>query len=170
MNNIQAPPALALHASAALTPGGALLFLGHAGAGKSTAVHLLAERFSTLADDAVLLLPQPDGTWQVACGDRTVFGGRAAVEAATGLDWVPLRAVLRLFQAPEPRLVPILPRETCRHLMDAAFEITWQQRLRPDAVRGMFSSVARLARAIPGWEMHLSTSPVTSDLVAEALV
>jgi hypothetical protein len=159
------PKIIALHASACVTPGGALLFLGHGGAGKSTAVGLLAERFPTLADDAVFLLPQADGSWQVACGDRDAFAGPVAEEAAAGLSWAPLRAVLRLFRAPELRLAPIGPRKTCRHLADGLFEIPPQRNVGVEVKRHLFVAAAEVARSIPGWELYFRPDRSTSELL-----
>jgi len=159
------PSLIALHASACVTPGGALLFLGHGGAGKSTAVGLLAERFPTLADDAVFLLPQADGSWQVACGDRDAFAGPVAQEAVAGLNWVLLRVVLRLFRAPKPRLVPIGPRESCRYLTDALFEIPPQRNTGVEVKRHLFAAAAEVARTVPGWELYFGLDRSTSELL-----
>ena len=44
---------LFLHASAVVVAGGAVLFLGHSTAGKSTIARILGQSFSILADEAV---------------------------------------------------------------------------------------------------------------------
>jgi len=79
-------------------------------------------------------------------------------EEARELDWMPLQAVLRIFQAPTTRLVPIAAQETCRHLADAAFEIRWQNR-RTEVVGQAFSAVAHVARHYPGWELYFHLQP-----------
>lgn len=161
----QPAPVVALHGSAVVTPGGALLFLGHAGAGKSTICHVLAGQFPALADDAVYLIRQEDGSWHVADGSRRAFAGPLKEGELAGLDGVPLRAILRLFQAATPRLAPIGQRETCRYLTDGLFEIRWQKGSDAETARGMFSAVAHVARRYPGWQLYLSGDHRTSDLV-----
>jgi hypothetical protein len=156
---------LALHASAVETPGGALLFLGHAGAGKSTVVRLLADHFPTLADDAVFLLPQKDGAWCVADGSGRAFRGPLSSEEAAALRGPPLRAVVRLYKDSEGRLERLGPRETCHHLVDAAFEIAWPKRADAATARRMFSTVAEIARCYPGWQLRHSRDQTTCDLV-----
>jgi energy-coupling factor transporter ATP-binding protein EcfA2 len=155
-----------LHASAVVTPGGALLFLGHPGAGKSTICQLLAERFPPLADDAVYLMRQEYGAWHVADGTPWAFGGPLKEGELAGLEGVPLRAILRLFQDPMPRLMPIVPRETCCHLTDALFEVVWQQRGDLASKRGWFAAVAEVARQYPGLRLYFTLDQKTSELVS----
>lgn len=158
---------IALHASAVVTPAGALIFLGYAGSGKSTICRLLAGRFMPLADDAVYLVSDGPGAgvWQVADGSRRAFGGPLAEAELVGLDTIPLLAVLRLHHASETRLIPIRPRQICRHLTDAVFEITWQQRLGAEEVRGIFSTAAQIARSYPGWSLHFTLDEATPATV-----
>ena len=58
---------LLLHASSVVMPGGALLFLGRSGAGKSTMCQLLSQSFPVLADDFVFVNRNAEGTWYVTC-------------------------------------------------------------------------------------------------------
>jgi energy-coupling factor transporter ATP-binding protein EcfA2 len=154
MNGAQVLRVLALHSSAVVTPGGALLFLGHAGAGKSTIVRLLAERFPTLADDAVFLLRQAYGTWHVADGTVQAFAGPEEEDEASTLECIPLRAVLRIYQDTAPALERIGQVETCRHLTDAAFEIAWQKSGDGPTARRLFSTLAEVARRYPAWQLR----------------
>ena len=152
---------MALHASAAVTPGGALLFLGHAGTGKSTICELLACHYPALADDAVFLFRRGNGTWLVADGSRSAFGlpPDADQRERARASAVPLRAVFRLNQAHEPRVVPIEPRDTCRHLTDGLFEIKRQQRGDLADKRAWFADLAEIARRYPGAELHFALDP-----------
>jgi energy-coupling factor transporter ATP-binding protein EcfA2 len=168
-DRVQAADVLVLHSSAVVTPGGALLFLGHASAGKSTICRLLAERFPPLADDAVYLTRQEDGAWYVADGTRRAFAGPLEEDELAGLDGVPLRAILRLFQAPTPRLAPLGQLETCRYLTDALFEIGWPKQ-KVETARGMFAAVAQVARSYPGWQLYFSVDHTTSGLVFRTFV
>ncbi|MBN1315677.1 MAG: hypothetical protein JXA42_09425 [Anaerolineales bacterium] len=165
-------PVIALHASAVQTPKGALLFMGHAGAGKSTIAHLLAGRFPVLSDDAVYLAHQ-SGKFLVTNADRRAFDefilpsppSEDLSGSGTNSEWVQLLAVIRIFQAPSIRLVQISDISTCRHLADAAFEIVWQQR-GVEQVRQIFSTVAQIARTCPGWELSFTKAIETIELVA----
>ena len=162
---------MALHASAVVTPGGALLFLGHAGTGKSSVCGLLARHYAALADDAVFLFRRGNGDWMVSDGTRSAFGlpdveeeGRARASA------VALRAVFRLRQGSQPRVVPIEPRDTCRHLIDGLFEIKRQQRGDLADKRAWFAGLADIARRYPGAELHFALDPEeTCRVVGEYL-
>jgi hypothetical protein len=148
---------MALHASAVITPGGVLLFLGHGGTGKSTVCGLLARNYSALADDAVFLSSRGNGDWLVADGSRSAFGLPGVEEEERArTSGVALLAVFRLRQESQPRVVPIDPVDTCRHLTDALFEIKRQQRGDLAAKRARFADLADIARRYPGAELHFS--------------
>lgn len=116
-------------------PAGALLFLDHTEAGKSTLPQLLADHFPPLADNAIYLIRQEDGAWHVADGSRRAFVGPLTLRLCSGQaegemderEWTPLWAVVRIFQSPTTRLMPITPLVACRHLTDAVFEIDWHE-------------------------------------------
>ena len=59
---------LFLHASAVVVGGGALLFLGHSTAGKSTIARMLGQIQPVLADDSVYAARGADGWWRVVDG------------------------------------------------------------------------------------------------------
>jgi len=156
---------LALHASAIVTPCGAVLFLGHAGAGKSTICQLLSKRFPPLADDVVYLIRQEDGTWHVADGSRRAFGGPLQAGELAELEGVPLRAILRLFQDSASRVAPITSREACRHLTDALFEVVWQRRYDLANKRAWFALVADIARRYSGSRLYFTLDEEPFELV-----
>ena len=109
-------PVVALHGSAVIAPGGVLLFLGHGGAGKSTICQLLAGHFPKLSDDAVYLAGQGDGEWCVTNADQRAFAGPLREGELEGREWTVLRAVVRIFQSPTTRLVPVTSLAACRHI------------------------------------------------------
>jgi hypothetical protein len=159
---------MALHASAVVTPGGALLFLGHAGTGKSTICGLLSRHYQPLADDAVFLFRGGNGDWLVADGSRSAFGLPGTEEEDRARESaVALRAVFRLRQESQPRVVPIEPRDTCRHLTDGLFEIKRQQRGDLADKRAWFADVADIARRYPGAELHFALDPEETCRVVE---
>jgi hypothetical protein len=145
-----------------------VLFLGHAGAGKSTVARLLAEHFPTLADDAVFLLHQKDGNWCVADGSGRAFRGPLCDDEAASLSGPPLRAVVRLYKGSAGQLERMGQRETCHHLADAAFEIAWPKRAGTATVRKIFTTVAEIARLYPGWQLRHSRDQRTCGLVVRA--
>ena len=147
----------ALHASAATTPEGALLFLGHGGAGKSTVVGQLAGWYPTLADDAVWLFRDGNGAWRVADASITAFARPPTLdEVEAKSPGVALRAVFRLFHADEPRIVPLDLQQTCRYLADALFEVVPQRRESALRKREWFAGIADLARRYPGAELYFN--------------
>lgn len=162
---MQEPQIIPLHASACITPRGVLLFLGHAGAGKSTIAGLLAERFPTLADDAVHLIRDERGTW------RVVDGGVAALVRPwqegnlSRSDESQLWAVVRIYHGAAPKLERIGCRKACRHLTDALVEFFGRPCLDVAVVRSLFGLIAQVARCYPAWELHMSQDRRTSDLV-----
>jgi len=168
-----------LHASAAVVDGGAVLFLGHSTAGKSTLVRLLAEIHPVLADDSVFVRPAGVSGWTAVAGgfrfedsemmnwSRASEKRRAASETA-----YPIRALMRLHKSRGLRTEAMDEVERARCLMDAVLEIDIQRRYgrpssRPDGsaagfAAGMkmrriwFRQAAALARSCPGWRLWFS--------------
>ena len=159
------PIAITLHASAVVCPKGTLLFLGHAGAGKSTVARLLSERFDLLADDVVYLLPQDDDTWHVAAGGREAHEGPPAEKTVREMCGVPLHAIFRLYKQSRPRIVQVGARETCRDFMDSVFEIEWQRKSDVGTNRRVFAALAQASRTRPGYRLYSDGDWGTSSLV-----
>lgn len=91
--------ALLFHAAGVVHNGAAYAFFGHSGSGKTTAARLSKGK-PVLNDDLLLLRPGSAG-WEVWA---TPFGRRRVPEIRSA----PLRALLRLVQASEERLEPML--------------------------------------------------------------
>ncbi len=178
---------LFLHASAVDVEGGALLFLGHSTAGKSTIARLLGQQVTVLADDSVFAFRGPDGSWRVldggfrfGAGDLSDWRDAIRRRMETG-EGVPLAGCLRIHKAEELRVEPLPPLETARCLMDAVMEIDLQRKSgRPkgegpsnaEAIqherqlrREWFRQVSAIARSIPGWNLWFSMDSDASSLV-----
>ena len=159
---------LFLHASSVLVSGGALLFLGNSGAGKSTMCQLLSQSFPVLADDIVFVHRNAESTWHVIDGTLRMLGRQPVGQASDIDNQVPLLSVLRISQARAAHIETISPLEACRHLMDAALEVQRQQ-LKTDHLlkRTWFAYVADIARRYPGWQLHFSLASDTLELIRE---
>lgn len=176
-----------LHASAVVVDGGAVLFLGHSTAGKSTIARLLGPSFPVLADDAVFASKDADGAWRVVDGGFRFGKGwslpawqefvRKRSEEGEGL---PLRGCLRIYKAETSRTAPLEPWELARCLMDAAMEIDLQRKMgrskndkstdlqAVETVRRMrrqwFGWVAEIARVCAGGNLWFSKDAPESTL------
>jgi hypothetical protein len=89
---------LVLHASAALTPTGAVLIGGESGAGKSTTLSaLLAAGCTMLSDDVTALRRRDDGDVEVVPGAAQLHLGQdAATELAVDISSAPLQQWRRM--------------------------------------------------------------------------
>lgn len=180
---------LFLHASAVAAADGAVLFLGHSTAGKSTIARKLGSELPVLADDSVYAAPDAAGVWRVVDGGFR-FGRGWGVE-----EWqeevrrmfregggIPLRKCFRIHQAAAARIEQMLPVELGKHLMDAAMEIDVQRKfgMNPPGKnaepiawhevmqkrRRWFHQVAELARTCPGWHLWFAKETWASELSA----
>lgn len=143
-----------LHASAVQVRGRALLFLGHSTAGKSTISRLLSGRYPIIADDKVWVSLLKNGTWMVCDGHDNFASAADRARAMKRLARYPLLAVLRIFKAKTNGLEPISARQTCRHLMDAVFEVDCQRTdEKPAAMKKRFALAAALAKKKEGWHL-----------------
>ena len=178
---------LFLHASSVVVEGGALLFLGHSTAGKSTIAQMLGAAYPVLADDSVFVSRRPDGRWGVVDGGIRFGEGDFAdwqkrIRRQIDQNSVPLRGCLRIHKASEVRMGPMDPVELARYLMDAAMEIdvqrkygrcsglsemepvVWEEVLQMR--RRWFGLAAEIARTCPGQHFWFSKSSQLPELSA----
>ncbi len=154
-----------LHASAVVAPGGALVFLGTSGAGKSTIRRLLRPSFRPLAEDAVYLIPAHDGSWSVAdAGSPQPLQPLSEGEIAK-LRGVPLQAVFALAKGDDVRLERLDALSACRQLMNGLFEMVRQNAFTPDVRRRSFADVAAIARRYPAYRLVFNLSGRVVDLM-----
>lgn len=190
--SLPAPTVLAgaglfLHASSVIVDGGAILFLGHSTAGKSTIVRILGKSCQMVADDAVFACRDGQGLWRVVDGsfrfgrdDLTDFQEQVR-RRGKGAAAVPLRGCFRIHKAAATRIEPLAPVELARVLMDAVQEIDLQRKwgrttkagaelesTTAETLRQMrrqwFQWVAEIARACPGWNLWFSKDSHETDL------
>ena len=176
-----------LHASAVNLDGGAVLFLGHSTAGKSTVARKLGAELPILADDSVYAAKDLSGGWGLVDGSFRFGRGwgveewlaevRRTYQEGRGL---PLRKCFRIHKADSARIEPLAPVELGRFLMDAAMEIDLQRNprdghagaeIRPrDLLHGRtmrkhwFSQVADMARSTPGWHLWFHKETPVGEL------
>lgn len=149
---------LVLHAAGAQLHRQGIVLAGCSGAGKTTVMRQLGERFSGLSDDRVIVRID-DSTPQVY-GTPWAGEGRVASTAVARL-----RAVLTLRQASEPKLVPLATGDAIRQLLPTA-SILWYDRKRMDLALGFLEG---LLSQVPAYELHFRPDPSVIDLIDELL-
>ena len=178
---------LFLHASSVVVDGGAVLFLGHSSAGKSTIASLLGKAYPVLADDSVFASSDPHGVWRVMDGkfrfeNGYMFSWEAAVRhRSTEGPAIPLLGCVRIHKAQHVKAARLAPVETARYLMGAIMEVDLQgkfSRLLKRAEheknivarmrrmrRQWFHQAAEIARAYPGWHLWFPRDSHFPDLL-----
>jgi hypothetical protein len=157
--------ALLIHASAVCGNNGVLLFIAPSETGKSTICHMLQEAFRPLADDLAWLIPQRNGTWGIANALDPTSKESFPIEQALG---EPLQAIIRLYQAPAPRLEHISALETCRHLTKAFLEAPNNRFSDADTLKDSFRMIAATARQVSGYCFHFNLSQQAVQIVESA--
>jgi hypothetical protein len=158
---------LAIHASAVRVGDGGLIFLGPSGTGKSAICRLLEGKAAKLANDVIYVAQREDGGWYVADGGRRAYERPLSAEEAAMVLWVPLRAIVRLFQGSPPYLKRIDQLEACRYLTDALFEMAWQRDYGVGTKKELFADLAYVCRLTPGYEFRFDLSQDTIEILAE---
>lgn len=155
---------LFIHASAVHTDNGALIFLGPSGAGKSTICNLLADSARPLVDDMAILMLNTKGKWVVADMFISSRDKPRFKELDGSLEGPIPRAIFRIYQAAELHLEPIHPLETCRHLVEAS---SWPQDYTAKMKQIAFTSLAAIARSVPGYHLSFALSTETAKVLQE---
>lgn len=135
---------LLIHASTAIVDGGAYVFVGHSGAGKST--------MASIAEEAGARIPTDD---------RTIITLRDGVAMAWGTPWhgslirkspegAPLRRVYLLQKASEDRVEPLPEARAVKEL----FVRLIQPRLHPTEVEQTLRVLEEMAQRVPIGVLH----------------
>jgi hypothetical protein len=136
--------ALVLHGAALADGGGAYVFAGHSGAGKST-ISGLAESAGArvLSDDRTILVPEGGGVraWGTPWHGTYQRGENEAR---------PLRAIYLLVQSSEDRVVPLRAAVALQELFVRLIQPT----IAPEEVAGSLDALERIVTSVPVAELH----------------
>ncbi|MGN7455620.1 hypothetical protein ACTHPH_12505 [Paenibacillus pasadenensis] len=135
---------LLVHSSCVVDGGKAWMFVGHSGAGKSTAAELSAPR-PILSDEATLLLLDADGG--VTIHDSPL---RSENEERGEADACPLGGIHFLVQAEEVRREPVGKVEALIGLMDKVF---YWKHSKPETAK-MIAVCREVVQRVPAYELH----------------
>ena len=184
-----------LHASSVEISGGAVLFLGHSTAGKSTISRLLGRHCRIIADDTVFLAREPQGIWMVADGKRRFVyeplnASWEAMVTACSIHAEPIRlsGCMRIFKGEPLSARRLESYMTARCLLDAVMEVDIQRKFTQhfDSAlprtaqldnsfrmrKAWFQDISDMARRYPAWRLGYSKEiPADSILMlVESLI
>ena len=136
--------AFLLHSSAVVTPGGALVFIGHSGAGKSTSALMFQEAGHPVLSDDLNILCRRNGRWEVQASPflsevKRVLPGRH-----------PIRALYFLFQDRENFVVEPPAASRMAYIYSNLVVVNGIPGLCP----GIFNLLGDLARSVPVRGLH----------------
>jgi hypothetical protein len=143
-----------IHASTAIVDGGAYVFVGHSGAGKSTMAALAEAAGATIPTD-----------------DRTIITVRGGQPAAWGTPWhgslvrkspegAPLRRIYLLQKAPEDRCEPLSGGRAIKEL----FVRLIQPRLDGFEVQRTLEVLEKVVERVPVAALHFRPTPAAFEL------
>ena len=143
-----------IHSSGIVHKEKLFLFCGPSGAGKSTISLLSANQGDMVLDEDQLLLTPGD----IGYCDAQAWGYSLQKTNA------PLTAVFKLVQDNQDRLIPLSRSQTASFLMERTVDVLGFNIVNNCTIN-VFFQVARLARLIPGYELHFTKSPDFWDLI-----
>ena len=125
------------------------LFLGASGNGKTTVATLSVEAgYGALGDDLNFVVKQQNG-YKLAAAP-------SIVQSLPGYSMVSpsLRGIFRLVKDDYDELKPIPPLEISKYLLESLKQIPKASLLTDETFQRAFSTVASIARCVPGYELH----------------
>ncbi len=156
-----------LHASAVNVSGKAILFLGHSTAGKSTISQLLSERYPVIADDKVWVSRHKSGL-MVCDGSNNFLTEEIRVNSFASQAQYPLLAILRIFKSKKIKIKPVSPKQICRYLIDAVFEVDIQRNQEDlRTIKRWFALVVEISKKNEGWHLTFIKDKSIIKLVYE---
>ena len=164
-----------LHAGLAIFEDRGYLFTAPPGGGKTTTLSRIPSPWQVAADDAVLVWPAGDGSFQatplptwgvlLSLKDRIQTIDRWKVGAASSIAGVVLIA-----KAQSEKLTPLRPFEAAQHLYRAFSEHPMVVTNRDPLRKGLFHVACNLARAAPSWQLELSLGGAFWELLQGPLL
>lgn len=147
---------LPLHASAVEINGKLLLFSGPSGSGKST-IAGMCTRFGAciLDEDQVLIRENSDGSFSA-----DAWGYRLEKSTAR------ICAVFQLIQSDENYLVSMPAAQTARFILEQVIALCGSNH---SNMKTIFSDTARLARSVPGYQLHFNKTMKFWGLIEKEL-
>jgi SynChlorMet cassette protein ScmC len=156
---------LPLHAALVSRGGMGVLLAGAEGAGKSTCCRRMAEAWTVLADDGVLIVPEngpsyaahPLPTWSDLISDQ----GQRTCTVEHG---VPLSAIFFLEKASQDEVVPLGQGHSSVMINASASYVARQGWRKPDPDQdrrlkaGIFDNSCRIAKTVPSFLLRVSAS------------
>jgi hypothetical protein len=139
---------LTLHASGIRERDRLFLFLGSSGAGKSTIAKMSSRLGNQVIDQDRVLVHRLPGSGYSAYG-----WGYGIMECE-----IPLRAIFRLVQSTEDRLIPLNQRQVGHLILERHNEVMGGMQTE-DLLRESFHQASDIARQVPGFELHFRKSP-----------
>lgn len=140
---------LMTHASVIAHNGGGYMFLGRSGTGKSTHSRLWLEH----VEDTVLL-NDDNPVIRFIDGEAFVYGSPwSGKTPCYKNESMPLKAVVRLSQAPHNKIMPLAALQSFASLMPACSSMRWDAK----SVSLLHKTVEKVVTKVPGW--HLECLP-----------
>jgi energy-coupling factor transporter ATP-binding protein EcfA2 len=157
-----------LHASSVNINGNVLLFLGHSSSGKSTISRLLSKRYPIIADDKVWIYQTKNCKWLVRDGNIRLNSNGKNLKSSDSYKKYPLFAILRIHKSDIIKIQRISAKTTCRHLIDAVFEVDIQRNQKDLMVRKeWFKLVADISKKNEGWDLTFKKDLSIINLIDE---
>lgn len=148
-----------IHGGLVHLDGSALLLLAPPGGGKTTTLATAPPPWQVLSDDAALLWPGDERTWQASPLPSWGMLNQTTLGPTTSLrrldDPAPVRIVVRLYQSDKLTLAPLSPAVATPLLYRALREYPAAFLADPDNRAPAFRTAAALARRIPCWRLEL---------------
>ena len=140
---------LLVHASVIENDGGGYMFLGKSGTGKSTHTRLWRENI-----EGSTLLNDDNPVIRITDGEVYVYGSPWSGKTPCYINRrQPLKAIVRLSQAPYNRITRQSPLQAYASLMPSCSCMRWDH----DSVEALHKSVEKVIMNVPGW--HLECLP-----------
>jgi hypothetical protein len=145
-----------LHAASAVLGGGAYVFTGVSGAGKTTISGLLPPSATLLTDEISYILP--DGGGFRAYG--TPFAGNLGIPGENVA--APLKAVYLLAKGPQNSVEPINQRRAAAALLR---NVLFFARDDQDLTTRVFEAICRLVQCVPVYRLTFAPTPAVWDVI-----